>query len=284
MSTNLGLPEGPSEHALPPSTNEGLPSFLRATIATRIASQPRTWAKTYSFLTGIAGAKQWLIADYSQFKGTQPIPNGTVLLAETLPTLTRMGDVSNEVQANGFVQVHGTPHFRQIREIFGLPAKGPGAYEEHLSSALLDKASTISNLAISRQVLSDPLPPRTSSSTSVLQIPVSARNDISERPVPEGGLDAKVTSRCLVKGMTMQAISGPATNGDHPAFDWDSFGKWPHAGLPKTYNFNWLNIAETGSSPVDDAPAACSNPDIVGPVSSFDRQLVQLSTVSDIMR
>merc|ERR550537_2060676 len=100
MSTNLWLPET-GEFARPSRTNEGLPAFVRATVATRLAAQPRTWAKTYGFLAGIAGAKQWLIADYSKFKGHQPITNGTVFLVESLPRLMRMGDVSSNLQTNG---------------------------------------------------------------------------------------------------------------------------------------------------------------------------------------
>jgi len=70
MSTNLWVPDS-GEYAWPSKTNEGLPSFVRALIATRLAVHPRMWAKTYGFLTGIAGAKQWLIADYGKLKPGQ---------------------------------------------------------------------------------------------------------------------------------------------------------------------------------------------------------------------
>jgi len=263
MSTNLWLPER-GEFAWPSKTNEGLPSFLRAVIATKLAVHPRMWAKTYGFLTGIAGAKQWLIADYSNVKDKQPIPNGTVFLVESLPRLMRLGDVSSNLESNGFFEAHGEPHFRQIRDIFGLSPKGEGSYKEHLGSALLDKAYTVDSLAMARSVLSEISPARTPSGSGIVQIPVTGRNDYSGRPVPEGGIDAKVTSRCLVRDVRMQAISGPPTNGDHPPFDWDAFNNgWPRFGLPQTWNFPWVNAAETGiTSPVDDSLSTCESPNI----------------------
>jgi len=101
MSTNLWLP-ATGEYARPPTTNEGLPMFLRAAVATKTAAQPRRWAKLYASLTGIAGAKQWLIVDYSKFKGGQPVTDDTVFLVESLPRLTRLGDVSKTLRTNGF--------------------------------------------------------------------------------------------------------------------------------------------------------------------------------------
>lgn len=259
MSTNLWLP-ATGKYARPSTTNEGLPAFLRAAVATKIAAQPRGWAKLYASLTGIAGAKQWLIVDYSKFKVGQPIVEDTVFLVESLPRVTRLGDVSATLRTNGFFQAHGTPHFRQIREIFGLPNKTEGTYREHLSSALLDKASTVDTLAMARSVLSEIDPARKTKSTGITQIPITTRNDKhSSRPVPEGGIDAKLTSRCLVKDMKLQAISGPPHSEEYAAFDWASFDSdWPRFGLPVTWSFDWVNVAENGITyPVDDALGTC---------------------------
>jgi len=263
--------------------------FLRAAIATRLATQPRMWAKVYGFLTGIAGAKQWLIIDYSKFKGHQPIANDTVFLVESLPRLMRLGDVSTTLRTNGFFEAHGTPHFRQIRDIYGLPNKTEGSYKEHLSSALLDKASTVGTLAMARSVLSEVDPARTSEGTGISQTPITTRNDIpgGSRSIPEGGIDAKVTSRCLVKEARMQAISGPPSNKQNAAFTWDAFNNdWPRFGLPQTWNFDWVDIAETGiTSPVNDALATCESPDIAEPDSPSEASaeppiIVSLADVS----
>lgn len=261
MSTNLWMPRT-GEFALPARTNDGLPSFLRATVATRLALNPRMWAKIYGSLMGIAGGKQWLIADYSKFKVKQGVASGTVFLVEALPRLLRVGDVSDKVHKNGFFEAHGEPHFRQIREIFGLPAKGLGSYKEHLGSALLDKASSMESLKMTRAMLSELSPARTPGKSGIVQIPITTRNDeaSSTRPIPEGGMDAKLTSRCLVKKLSMQAISGPPHKGKIAPFDWSGgLGSWPHFSLPQKWNFGWVNAGADGiSSPVDDHRASCS--------------------------
>lgn len=260
MSTNLWLPEK-GQFARPPRTNEGLASFVRAVIATRLASQPRMWAKTYGYFTGVAGAKQWLIADYSKFKRRIPVTNGTVFLVESLPRLMRMGDVSMNLRTTGFFEAHGTPHFRQTREIFGFPGQGPGAYKERRGSALTDKAVRIQSLPMARLWLSDATPARTSIGKGIEQIPITTRHDFSKRPIPEGGIDAKVTSRCLVKDLRLQAVSGPPTGGDEKPFQWAELGdEWPHFGLPHRWNFSWVDAGERGiTSPVNDALAVCED-------------------------
>jgi hypothetical protein len=257
MSTNLWIPRS-GEYSRPARTNDGLPSFVRAIVATRLAVHPRMWANTYGFLSGIAGAKQWLITDYAQFAYGQPITNGTVFLVESLPKLMRFGDVSESLSVNGFFEVHGEPHFRQMREIFGLSLFGEGSYEEHLQSALLDKATTIDNLEMARQVFSEIEPARTSEGSGITPIPILSRHDVGDpdlTPIPEGAIDAKITSRCLVKEHAIQARSGPPHDEKYPPFNWTSSGffHWPHAGLPVLWNFTWVNVRESGiTSPVDD--------------------------------
>jgi hypothetical protein len=269
MSTNLWLPDK-GDFARPPKTHEGLPSFLRSIMATRIADHPRAWAATYNFLTGIAGGKQWLIVDYTNFKGYEPIPAGTAYLAETLPSLTRFGDISASLHENGFFQVHGMPHFRHIRKLYGLPGDAPGYYQEHVESALLDQAHTIDSLAMARSILSEAESPRTprgvkKNHIGAEQTPINPRIDYSERPIPEGGIDAKVTSRCLVKDVSFQALSGPPANGKVAPFDWKDWSHtdWPHYGLPEKWNFTWVNAAGVGITPLaGDEHEFCGHPDI----------------------
>lgn len=243
MSTNLWVPES-GEYSMPARTNDGLPNFLRAMIATRLATQPRSWARLYGYVSGLAGAKQWLITDYGKLKPGQLIANDTVWLVESMPRLQRAGDVSHAIREDGFFEAHGVPHFRQIREAYGMDDFGPGSYEESRQSALRDKAGTIETLASAREVLTESEPSRGAG-----QIPVTSRFDLDpERPIPLGGIDAKVTSKCMVSKMGFQAKAGPplTTNGD--AFRWrddegnEVFPGWPHRDLPDTWNFAWTNI------------------------------------------
>lgn len=263
MSTSLWLPsEGP--YSKPAETNEGLPSFLRAILATRLATKPRMWAKTYGYLPGVAGAKQWLIADYGNFKPRMPIANDTLWLLESLPRVQRAADVTHVLREGGFFEAHGVPHFHDIRLIYGLPAEGPGHYEESRQSALLDKGSTISNLENAKEVLTD------TSASRRGQIPISSRNDLDPtRPVPAGSIDAKVTTHCLVGQLALQAKSGPPRppSGDaSQAFRWvddngqDTYPGWPRLGLPERPDFAWVN-ALPGQIGGNCACAACAKLD-----------------------
>eukprot|EP00928_Gymnodinium_smaydae_P013472 TRINITY_DN14910_c0_g1_i1.p1 TRINITY_DN14910_c0_g1~~TRINITY_DN14910_c0_g1_i1.p1 ORF type:complete len:646 (-),score=126.93 TRINITY_DN14910_c0_g1_i1:101-2038(-) len=242
MSTLLWIPsEG--ELAQPPAKNDGLPSFLRSIMATRLAVAPRMWTKVYGFLAGIAGAKQWLLVDYAKLKDGQPLANDTVWMVESLARFQRGKDLTESLVTNGFVEAHGVPHFRDVRVVYGLPEEGPGAYEEHKQSALVDKGATISNLANARELLRESQPSRRN------QLAITSRFDLDpDRPVPAGGIDAKVTNKCLVSKMGLQAKSGPAITEGGNVFSWlkedgsEAFPGWAHAGLPSQFNFSWVNV------------------------------------------
>merc|ERR1719271_2241831 len=78
---------------------------------------------------------------------------------------------------------------------------------------------------------------------------ISARMDLSFSKIPNGGIDAKVTSRCLFRAMQAQAISGPSHDKQSP-FKWkdgaaEVLPGWPHLGLPDVYDFNWVQMSPT---------------------------------------
>merc|ERR1719247_2203267 len=72
---------------------------------------------------------------------------------------------------------------------------------------------------------------------------ISARSDLLDNEghqnsdgSPDGGVDAKITSSCLFKSLTAQAISSPSHT-SLPAFKWTDGGRelwpgFPHEGLP----------------------------------------------------
>lgn len=260
MSTSLWLPSEGAD-SRPPLTSEGLPSFLRAIMATRLATQPRMWAKVYGYLTGIAGAKQWLIVDYSKFKSLQPLADDTLWMVESLPRVQRANDVTHVLREGGFFEAHGVPHFHDIRLIYGLPAEGPGAYEEFRQAALLDKGATIANLPTARQVLTEMKTSRNS------QIPIAARKDLDpSQPIPAGSIDAKVTSRCLVLRLGLQARSSPPVTPGGGVFSWEDadgmprFPGWPRRGMGAQWNHSWVSaVPGELKFPIVPAMSECEN-------------------------
>merc|ERR1719436_996947 len=65
---------------------------------------------------------------------------------------------------------------------------------------------------------------------------ISSRMDLAFSKIPNGGIDAKVLNRCLLRSMQCQAISGPSHD-NQAIFKWadngvDRMPGWPHLGLP----------------------------------------------------
>mmetsp|Transcript_68678 Transcript_68678/g.128125 ORF Transcript_68678/g.128125 Transcript_68678/m.128125 type:complete len:658 (-) Transcript_68678:55-2028(-) len=260
MSTTLYIPSS-GNFSIPSASAEGLPAFLRATIATRLASLPRTWAKVYGYLPGLAATKQWLLVDYSKLKEQQPLGNDTVWLVESLPRLQRSGDVTDYLRTHGYFTAQGQPFFRQIRELFGFSEFAPSSYELHHQSSLVDKASTINSLSNAREVLTELV-----SSRGTKQASITARYDLLKKnAIPAGGIDAKVTGKCLVQRLGFQGKSGPAATQGASPFTWltpsaeELWPGWPHDGVPDVLDFDWASISGDGTItyPLDPSMSAC---------------------------
>jgi len=260
MSTSLYIPDS-GNFSVPSQSADGLPAFLRATIATRLATLPRTWAKVYGYLPGLAATKQWLLVDYSKLKELQPLGNDTVWLVESLPRLQRSGDVTEYLNTQGFFTAQGQPFFRQIREEFGLSEYAPSSYELHHQSSLVDKATTVNSVANAREVLTELL-----SSRGPGQASITTRYDFAAtNAIPAGGIDAKVTSKCMVQRLGFQGKSSPPSTQGAAPFTWltasgeQAWPGWPHDGVPDTLNFGWASMTGDGTLdyPLDPSKSAC---------------------------
>jgi len=246
--------------ARPMLDHGGMPAFLRATLAMRLATNQRTWAKVYGALPGLAGGKQWLIVDYSLMKEGQGLANDTVWLVESLPTEERAGDVTEHVRQDGFFEIHGAPFFRAIREALGWSPTRHSSRDQHRFSALHDKAGTIRGLASAREVLTEVEPSRDAN----IQLPVAPRLDLGGTvPIPYGAIDAKVASRCLVQKLAFQGRSSPGILRSGLPFSWDNnthgFAAWPHLGVPAVGNKDWVDLMVGGvSSPLAGNTSACA--------------------------
>jgi len=248
------------QQARPMLDHGGMPAFLRATLALRLATNPRTWAKVYGSLAGLAGGKQWLIVDYSLIKEGQSLANDTVWLVESLPTVERAGDVTEHVRQDGFFEIHGAPFFRAVREALGWSPTRHGSRDQHRFSALHDKASTIHDLASAREVLTEVDPSR----DPTVQLPIAPRLDLGGvMPIPHGAIDAKVASRCLVQKLAFQGRSSPGFSKSRQPFSWENdthgFAAWPHLGVPAVGNKDWVDLMVGGmSSPLAGNNSACA--------------------------
>lgn len=253
-STHLGVPPGAT-----PGADDGLPSFLKAIAATRLAQNPHQWSKIYGYIPGIAGGKQFLIADYGLLVPKSKIKNGTLFMVDALPRMVRAADVTEQLRTDGYFQSHGDPHFLDVRAKF---EEGPKLEGARASLLALD-AAKISNIGDARGVLVNSLPGFGD------QRPVSARYDLAAEnppgpPLPAGGIDAKVANRCLVYKLSSQATSGPPPTLKDGAFTWteadggtDKWPGWPREGLPDKWDFGWVDAGPNGVAPPTTKFAEC---------------------------
>jgi len=259
MSTSLFVP-GEGEFSVPPKTISGLPSFVRSLIAIRIATSPLMWERIYGFFHGIAGGKQWLLADYSKMQVQQPLSANTVWLVESLPGLQRSRDVSETLRRDGFFEVHAEPLLPKIRQAFGLPILEEEQFSAGSDNSLLqEEAKSVQSIENARQLLGS------AQTVPAGKTPISSRLDLDpQEPVPFGGIDAKVTSKCLVHKLGSQIHSGPPRMPGGDGFNWqamqDSFPDWPREGLPETYKFGWVDALPGAlENSVDESNAECSD-------------------------
>merc|ERR1719215_223549 len=93
---------------------------------------------------------------------------------------------------------------------------------------------------------------------------ISARMDLLPlgSASPNGGIDTKLTSRCMMKALQAQTISGPSHE-TLPPFRWleaqgtEAWPGWPHVGLPDVWNFSWVQMSLAGQMPVAPDDSSC---------------------------
>lgn len=265
MSTSLFVP-GHGKYAELRDTIDGLPSFVRSLIATRVATSPLMWARIYGFFPGIAGGKQWILADYNKLHLQQPLSKDTVWLVESLPGLQSEEDVSEKLRTDGFFEVHAEPLLTEIRHEFGLPAlygTNGTRFTSGFGNSLLEEAMSVQSIENLQALLGS------SQSVPAGATAVTSRLDLDpEEPIPFGGIDAKVTSKCLVQKLGSQIHAGPPATPGGDGFKWaslqDRFPDWPRKGLPAAYTFDWVDMLPGAlGSTTDESNAECSDDETV---------------------
>mmetsp|Transcript_41191 Transcript_41191/g.74443 ORF Transcript_41191/g.74443 Transcript_41191/m.74443 type:complete len:653 (+) Transcript_41191:99-2057(+) len=241
----LRVPEFPA--------NPTVPTFLHVMAVNRISTSGAAWCSAFAGGgTGTASA-QWMVVDYNKFVPGKPVSDRVVWIVEKIPGVVKKGDVSGFVRQHGYWASYNRPYFEEVRRITGHQAaeqkygalysfdRSPrGAIFSHLGPAA-------ENLIDMRHIMNRNAFPNEGVSPSSPGHSISARMDLqAPSAVPNGGIDAKVTNRCLLRLMQCQAISGP-THETQPIFKWasdgvESFPGWPHYGLPDVWNFDWVQM------------------------------------------
>jgi len=238
-----------------------IPSWMHIMITNRLSKRGAEWAVKFSERNNIGTYNnQYMIVDYNLFTpGKQP-PDNTLFLVETIPGKVHIQDVTYMLSEKhqGYWASDNRPFFDDIREKSGFNAAQQSSgrlysFQDNPRSAIFKAtAPGIATQFDMRGVMNRNVYPNEGfGEPNEPSMAISARNDLSTSPIPNGGIDAKVVSRCLLKAMNVQAISGP-THDSQKVFRWtddtgrSTFPGWPHAGQPDVWNFGWTEFTPTG--------------------------------------
>ncbi|CAD7925683.1 unnamed protein product [Amoebophrya sp. A25] len=251
------IPEGPK-----------LPNFLHVMAANRMARTAAHWAALLTERNNGMKNAQWFVIDYNRFKSRADIRSGVLWMVETIPGLSYKHDHTARLLETGHYSAsYNRPVSPEIRQRTGHTAAetayGPlysleMAPRAQLFAAVAGHVETLRDLRLAMRENKYPGEKFVGEGAATWALSpghaISARLDLDVGLLsPNGGIDAKVTSKCLLDRMEMQLISGP-THVSQPVFKWqdasgaDLFPGWPHLGLPTAYDFDWLQVGPAASN------------------------------------
>eukprot|EP00929_Paragymnodinium_shiwhaense_P034520 TRINITY_DN18766_c0_g1_i2.p1 TRINITY_DN18766_c0_g1~~TRINITY_DN18766_c0_g1_i2.p1 ORF type:complete len:682 (+),score=159.08 TRINITY_DN18766_c0_g1_i2:146-2191(+) len=249
----------------------GIPTFAHVMAVNRLAKNAVDWSRLFTAnADSTYYAAQWMVLDFNKFTVKQPLPPNAFWVVEVIPGLTHSEDKTANLMAEGYWGSFNRPFFEEIREVSGHAAaeKSHGAlysWDKNPRAEIFKKQAPITDTLFDmRGLMTRNLWPNAGVTPSGPGHEISARMDLSTtQPLPNGGIDAKITSACLVKKLGVQAESGPSHSVLGP-FAWrapdgrEMFPGWPHQGLPNIFNFNFIEITPTGWHDLSSTPqSAC---------------------------
>jgi len=238
--------------------NPHAPNFLHVMAVNRLAQSGVHWTTLFAEQNSGTNSAQWIVVDYNRFGPGEPMRDNTLRILEQVPGLIHRTDMSAELSTRGYWASYNRPFFEDVRELSGHTAaeEANGAlfsFEKGPRATIFRRIGrSVQSLFDMRVVMNRNTYPHEGVWPNEPGHAISARLDLDRAGhVPNGGIDAKVTNRCLFRKLQCQAISGP-THDNQPVFKWRQDGReifpgWPHLGLPDVWNFGWVQM--TSSEP-----------------------------------
>jgi hypothetical protein len=226
-----------------------IPNFIHIMIANRLAKNANQWTRIQGTMNTGTYNSQWMIVDYNQFTPGKPAPDNLLWVVDSVPGIVHAEDLSHRLRTEGYFASYNRPYFTDVRDRTGHTAamKSHGAlysWDDNPRARIFRAAAGTDNLMSMRALMQHNLFPITHIAREPSHVEpgheIAARNDLSPRePIPNGGIDSKVTAKCLFDVMMANVISGPAHDAV-PAFKWSTFPNFPHVGLPEEWSFGWV--------------------------------------------
>jgi len=236
-----------------------IPTWMHMMITNRLSKRAADWAGEYIKRNNIGTYNnQFIIVDYNLFTPGHTLPDNTIMIVETIPGKMHVQDVTQTAVKQGYWASYNRPYFNDIREKAGfngaqLSSGRLYSWQDNPRAAIFRSAAPgISTMFDMRGTMNRNIYPNEGfGEPNEPSHAISARNDLSTTPIPNGGIDAKIVGRCLAKALSVQAISGP-THDAQKVFRWtdgsgrEMFPGWPHTGQPDAWNFNWVEFTAVG--------------------------------------
>jgi hypothetical protein len=240
--------------------NAHLPNFMHVLVSLRRAKNAPDFAEMLQTQNTGTLMAQWMVVDYNMFKVGKPPPQNLLWVIEQVPGAQHAEDMSLTMRHYGFWASANRPFFQDVREKSGFA----NAQKSHgfLYSAedcprcriFKSAAPGVNSLYDMRGLINRNLYPIQAVEPFLPGHEIMARFDLDpNEPIPNGGIDSKIVSNCMIKSLTAQITSGPSHSFLAP-FRWtDKVGKekypgFPHVGQPDSWNFPWVQISPAGSA------------------------------------
>lgn len=244
--------------------NAHVPDFMHIMVANRMASSAPHWASLYTERNSGTGNAQWMTIDYNRFVPGKPVLDNTLFVTEQVPGMSFKKDMTYVLRDQGYWASYNRPYFPKIRDMTGhtkaesmygaLYSWGGGPRASifksvaPLSEHLMDMRAIMNRNNFPNEGILPNSPGHSISARFDLNVPA-----IYPSRIPNGGIDAKVVSRCLMRSMQVQAISGPSHD-TQPVFKWmdgaaEVLAGFPHLGLPDVFDFSWVQLSPTAQLP-----------------------------------
>jgi len=240
-----------------------IPNFMHIMIANKMAKTPQHWTALYNTKNSGTYNVQWMVVDYNNFVVGKQVPDNLFWVLETMPGLTHAEDMSHRLRSHGYWGAYNRPFFTDIRKKtkFDKAQKKLGnlySWQDNPRAIIFKGLAGLNAIPDMRNMIYRNKYPLGGISPNTPGHDISARFDISPMTAfPNGGYDAKLTSKCLMGLFATQMVSGPVHT-DVPVFSWkngDGTEKWPgypHIGQPDTWNFGWIQMTPNGAgAPLD---------------------------------
>jgi len=250
------------------ASSQKVPDFIRIMSANRLSESAEDWVRNMVDSATGTYSSQWMVMDYKKFTPGQPLPDGAFYVLEQAPATSHYEDMSGHLREKKYWASFDRAYFDEVRATTGddrmQQREGSKPEAELFSKDNTPRAQIvrqtqggITSLDAMRAEMTENKGTKEPVDQPALQVPsfaVSARSDlldndgnINKDGAPDGGVDSKITSACLFRTLTAQAISSPSHT-SLPAFKWtgaDGAELWPgypHEGLPNEANFDWVRV------------------------------------------